>query len=172
MISMMYTAFGLPPKKPTAFNWDLDIWSRLPPNTHGGGSGENHALTGIANRTFQCSYSDLHTGARIYSREFLIHLPWDKLSDDFVFDHQLLSILWHKESLSSSSQSPQITVRMSQAFLSSIGPVWCRMSSQFVGCKTRKILSRHSKALLSTVLTSGMHSTSHNVAQPNGSRLR
>ena len=52
----------------------------------------NHALTGLANRAFNCSYSDLHTGARIYSREFLTDLHWDKLSDDFVFDHQLLSI--------------------------------------------------------------------------------
>ena len=52
----------------------------------------NHALTKIANQTFDCRYSDLHTGARIYSREFLLNLPWDRLSDDFVFDHQLLAI--------------------------------------------------------------------------------
>ena len=52
----------------------------------------NHALTRIANRTFNCDYSDLHTGARIYSRDFLLDLPWERLSDDFVFDHQLLAI--------------------------------------------------------------------------------
>ena len=57
----------------------------------------NHVLTKVANRTFDCSYSDLHTGARIYSRDFLTHLPWDKLSNDFVFDHQLLSIAMANE---------------------------------------------------------------------------
>lgn len=57
----------------------------------------NHALTRVANRAFDCSYSDLHTGARIYSRDFLLELPWDKLSDDFVFDHQLLAIAMSEE---------------------------------------------------------------------------
>ena len=57
----------------------------------------NHALTGLANRTFDANHSDLHTGARIYSREFLLDLPWDKLSDDFVFDHQVLAIALSKE---------------------------------------------------------------------------
>ena len=52
----------------------------------------NRALTTIANQTFDCRYSDLHTGARIYSRDFLLKLPWERLSDDFVFDHQLLAI--------------------------------------------------------------------------------
>ena len=46
----------------------------------------------MANHAFECSYSDLHTGARIYSRDFLLKVPLDKLSDNFVFDHQLLAI--------------------------------------------------------------------------------
>ena len=89
MISMMYTASGLPHKAIQLGSRHLEpVPSEYPWWRKWG----NHALTGLANRTFECSYSDLHTGARIYSREFLIHLPWDKLSDDFVFDHQLLSI--------------------------------------------------------------------------------
>ena len=77
----------------------------------------NHALTGFANRTFECSYSDLHTGARIYSREFLFHLPWDKLSDDFVFDHQLLSIAMAQGvSHRRVSLFQQIMLKVSQAF--------------------------------------------------------
>ena len=52
----------------------------------------NRTLTNVANHAFECSYSDLHTGARIYSRDFLLKVPLDKLSDNFVFDHQLLAI--------------------------------------------------------------------------------
>ena len=56
----------------------------------------NQALTKVANKTFNCRYTDLHTGARIYSCDFLLNLPWDKLSKDFVFDHQLLAIAMAK----------------------------------------------------------------------------
>ena len=52
----------------------------------------NQLLTTTANLTFQTQYTDLHTGARIYSIDFLRTLPWGSLSDDFVFDHQVLSI--------------------------------------------------------------------------------
>lgn len=50
----------------------------------------NHALTGIANATFKTQHTDLHTGARLYSRQFLGQLPWERLSTDFVFDQQVL----------------------------------------------------------------------------------
>ncbi len=52
----------------------------------------NHALTGVANWTFGTNYTDLHTGARLYSTQFLRTLPWEKFSNDFVFDQQLLAI--------------------------------------------------------------------------------
>lgn len=56
----------------------------------------NHALTRVANYTFNSNHSDLHTGARIYSRHFLLDVPWEKLSNDFVFDHQLLAMALSK----------------------------------------------------------------------------
>ncbi len=57
----------------------------------------NHTLTGLANWTFKTDYTDLHTGARLYSTKFLHTLPWEKLSNDFVFDQQLLAIAMHQQ---------------------------------------------------------------------------
>ena len=50
----------------------------------------NRFLTQCANRHFSCDYTDLHTGARIYTRSFLENLPFLSFSNDFVFDQQVL----------------------------------------------------------------------------------
>ena len=50
----------------------------------------NSFLTGLANKWFSCSYSELHTGARIYRRSFLQTVPFSSFSDDFIFDQQML----------------------------------------------------------------------------------
>ena len=50
----------------------------------------NRFLTYSANKKFNQSYSDLHTGARIYDRSFLSKLPYHSFSNGFLFDHQLL----------------------------------------------------------------------------------
>ena len=50
----------------------------------------NRFLTELANKKFDQQHSDLHTGARIYSRNFLQRVPFETFSDDFVFDQQML----------------------------------------------------------------------------------
>ena len=51
----------------------------------------NHLLTGTANHWFRTHYTDLHTGARLYSTDWLRKVPLTHLSDDFVFDQQILA---------------------------------------------------------------------------------
>ena len=55
----------------------------------------NSFLTNIANRKFSRTYTDLHTGARIFQREFLRQVPFLSFSDDFIFDQQLLIWAMH-----------------------------------------------------------------------------
>ena len=50
----------------------------------------NRFLTSAVNQRFDVRYSDLHTGGRVYSTDFLRTLPYHSFSNDFVFDHQLL----------------------------------------------------------------------------------
>ena len=50
----------------------------------------NKFLTSAVNQRFKVRYSDLHTGGRVYSTDFLRTLPYHSFSNDFVFDHQLL----------------------------------------------------------------------------------
>lgn len=50
----------------------------------------NRALTGFANLRFGTSFTELHTGARAYSASALRRLPFAELSDDFVFDQQMI----------------------------------------------------------------------------------
>ena len=39
--------------------------------------------------------SEYHTGYRAYSRQLLEQIPFDRNSDDFVFDNQILAqVLW------------------------------------------------------------------------------
>ncbi len=56
----------------------------------------NRALTFIENVFLGAKLSEYHTGYRGFSRELLEKIPFDRNSDDFVFDNQMLAqILWH-----------------------------------------------------------------------------
>ena len=59
---------------------DIPTWRRI----------GNRTLTTIANQVFGSRCTDLHTGARIYSRVFLGAVPYSSFSDNFVFDQQML----------------------------------------------------------------------------------
>jgi glycosyltransferase involved in cell wall biosynthesis len=50
----------------------------------------NKMLTGIENRVLGTHLSELHTGYRAYSREFLMTVPFLRNSLDYVFDSELL----------------------------------------------------------------------------------
>lgn len=50
----------------------------------------NRALTTTENIVLGQKLTDLHTGMRAYSREFLEHVPWWLNSDDFVFDSEMI----------------------------------------------------------------------------------
>jgi glycosyltransferase involved in cell wall biosynthesis len=55
----------------------------------------NRFLTLTQNILMNSKLSEYHTGYRAFSRELLEKVPWDKNSDDFVFDNQILAqILW------------------------------------------------------------------------------
>ena len=51
----------------------------------------NKALTKIENFALARNFSELHTGYRAYSRQFLETIPFLRNSDDFVFDTQLIA---------------------------------------------------------------------------------
>jgi glycosyltransferase involved in cell wall biosynthesis len=51
----------------------------------------NRALTAIENRVLGTELSELHTGYRAYSREFLMTIPFLRNSLDYVFDSELLT---------------------------------------------------------------------------------
>ena len=50
----------------------------------------NRFLTGVENRVLGLHLSEYHTGYRAYSRRFLEAIPFQKNSNDFVFDTQVL----------------------------------------------------------------------------------
>ncbi|WP_339742325.1 glycosyltransferase family 2 protein [uncultured Rubinisphaera sp.] len=50
----------------------------------------NRILTTIENVGLGQNLGDFHSGFRAYSRELLETIPWDRNSEDFVFDSQLL----------------------------------------------------------------------------------
>jgi glycosyltransferase involved in cell wall biosynthesis len=50
----------------------------------------NHALTAIENRLMGIHATELHTGYRAYSREFLMTIPFLRNSLDFSFDSEVL----------------------------------------------------------------------------------
>lgn len=55
----------------------------------------NRGLTAIENLLLGSKLSEFHSGYRAYSRELLERLTFDRFSDDFVFDNQILAqILW------------------------------------------------------------------------------
>jgi glycosyltransferase involved in cell wall biosynthesis len=51
----------------------------------------NRFLTISQNLLIGASLSEYHTGYRAFSRELLMSLPFDRNSDDFVFDNQMLA---------------------------------------------------------------------------------
>lgn len=51
----------------------------------------NRLLTAFENVLLGLKLSEYHTGYRAYSRAVLAALPLDRLSDDFVFDNQILA---------------------------------------------------------------------------------
>ncbi len=52
----------------------------------------NRALTTLQNIRYSGKFTDLHTGLRAYSAGFLKSINLDRLSDDFIFDNELLTI--------------------------------------------------------------------------------
>ncbi len=55
----------------------------------------NRALTFVENVLLDAKLSEYHSGYRAFSREVLERVPWQRNSDDFVFDNQMLAqILW------------------------------------------------------------------------------
>src|SRR6185436_4159696 len=50
----------------------------------------NRVLTAIENFTLGQNLGDFHSGFRVYRREVLETIPFEKNSDDFVFDTQFL----------------------------------------------------------------------------------
>ncbi|HYA44325.1 MAG TPA: glycosyltransferase family 2 protein, partial [Acidimicrobiales bacterium] len=58
----------------------------------------NKALTWMENRVMGTSFSELHTGYRVYSRRFLQTVPFLRNSNDFVFDTEILAqaVVFHQ----------------------------------------------------------------------------
>jgi glycosyltransferase involved in cell wall biosynthesis len=55
----------------------------------------NRGLTLIENVLFGAKLSEYHTGYRAFARSLLEQLPFERNSDDFVFDNQILAqVLW------------------------------------------------------------------------------
>jgi glycosyltransferase involved in cell wall biosynthesis len=55
----------------------------------------NRLLTCVSNLLTGAKLSEYHTGYRAFSRELLARLPFERNSDDFVFDNQvLLQTIW------------------------------------------------------------------------------
>jgi hypothetical protein len=50
----------------------------------------NRFLTGIENRVMRTRLSEMHTGYRAYSREFLMGIPFLRNALDFSFDSEVL----------------------------------------------------------------------------------
>lgn len=68
-----------------ALKGGMPLWRYIP----------NRFLTFVANICFGAKLSEYHTGYRAFSRELLEKIPFDKNSDDFVFDNQMLAqIIW------------------------------------------------------------------------------
>ncbi len=54
----------------------------------------NRALTAAENILLGAKLSEYHTGYRAFSRALLERVPWERNSDDFVFDNQMLAQIW------------------------------------------------------------------------------
>jgi glycosyltransferase involved in cell wall biosynthesis len=74
---------------------DLMMGSRIA-SAHAGGMPfyklvSNRFLSWVENRTFGLGLSEYHTGFRAFSRRFLETIPFEKNSNDFVFDTEVLA---------------------------------------------------------------------------------
>jgi glycosyltransferase involved in cell wall biosynthesis len=68
-----------------ALRGGMPIWKYL----------SNRALTLAENILLRAKLSEYHTGYRAFARSLLERLPFEKNSDDFVFDNQILAqIIW------------------------------------------------------------------------------
>ena len=68
-----------------ALNGGMPLWRYV----------SNRFLTLIENIIMNAKLSEYHTGYRAFSRELLEKVPFERNSDDFVFDNQMLAqILW------------------------------------------------------------------------------
>jgi len=57
----------------------------------------NRVLTFLQNVLMGAKLSEYHTGYRAFSRRVLEEVPWQRNSDDFVFDNQMISqVLYHE----------------------------------------------------------------------------
>jgi glycosyltransferase involved in cell wall biosynthesis len=75
---------------------DLMLGSRFLGDPRAGGMPtwkfiSNRFLTGLENRAFGLHLSEYHTGFRAYSRRLLETIPYQRNSDDFVFDQELVA---------------------------------------------------------------------------------
>ncbi len=53
----------------------------------------NRILTKIENLVTSSGLSEYHTGYRAFKKEVLEKMPFDKMSNDFVFDNEMLSLI-------------------------------------------------------------------------------
>ena len=56
----------------------------------------NRFLTKFQNFFLNKHLSEYHTGYRAFSSEVLKNIPFDKMSDDFVFDNEMLALVYFK----------------------------------------------------------------------------
>jgi glycosyltransferase involved in cell wall biosynthesis len=75
---------------------DMVLGSRFLGDPLGGGMPKwkwlaNRFLTAVENRAFGLRLSEYHTGFRAYSASLLRTIAWERNSDDFVFDQQLVA---------------------------------------------------------------------------------
>lgn len=56
----------------------------------------NKFLTSFQNLFLNKSLSEYHTGYRAFSSEVLRNLPYEKMSNDFIFDNEMLALIYYK----------------------------------------------------------------------------
>ena len=56
----------------------------------------NKFLTTFQNILLNKDLSEYHTGYRAFSAQVLKSLPYDKMSDDFIFDNEMLALIYYK----------------------------------------------------------------------------
>jgi hypothetical protein len=56
----------------------------------------NKFLTGFQNFFLNKNLSEYHTGYRAFSSKVLKDLPYEKMSNDFIFDNEMLALIYYK----------------------------------------------------------------------------